>query len=45
MTNLCIEARLELIKPGNNGIEKTVEKADDLFDREGIFRMFADTYF
>ena len=41
MTNLCIETRTELIKPGNNGIEETVEKADDLFDREGIFRMFA----
>jgi len=35
-----VETRTELIKPGNNGIQETVEKADDLFDREGILHVF-----
>jgi hypothetical protein len=31
-----LECRTELIKPGNNGILETVEKADEIFVRDGI---------
>ena len=31
-----LECRAELIKPGNNGILETIEKADEIFVRDGI---------